>query len=66
MNYRENMFTSQIEERDFAIKPMNCPGCMLYYKSHTHSYRELPLRVRKLAMFIAMSLPDPFGFVSRP
>ena len=32
-NYRENMFTSQIEERDFAIKPMNCPGCMLYYKS---------------------------------
>jgi threonyl-tRNA synthetase len=30
-NYRENMFTSQIEDRDFAIKPMNCPGCMLYY-----------------------------------
>lgn len=48
MNYRENMFTSQIEERDFAIKPMNCPGCMLYYKSHTHSYRELPLRVAEI------------------
>lgn len=48
MNYRENMFTSQIEERDFAIKPMNCPGCMLYYKSHKHSYRELPLRVAEI------------------
>lgn len=48
MNYRENMFTSHIEERDFAIKPMNCPGCMLYYKSHIHSYRELPLRVAEI------------------
>ncbi len=47
-NYRQNMFTSHIEERDFAIKPMNCPGCMLYYKSHTHSYRELPLRVAEI------------------
>lgn len=48
MNYRENMFTSQIENRDFAIKPMNCPGCMLYYKGHTHSYRELPLRIAEI------------------
>ncbi|MBA2368389.1 MAG: threonine--tRNA ligase [Candidatus Protochlamydia sp.] len=47
-NYRENMFTSQVEERDFAIKPMNCPGCMLYYKTHTHSYRELPLRIAEI------------------
>lgn len=47
-NYRQNMFTSQIEERDFAIKPMNCPGCMLYYRSQTHSYRELPLRVAEI------------------
>ena len=47
-NYRQNMFTSQIEERDFAIKPMNCPGCMLYYKSQTHSYRELPLRIAEI------------------
>lgn len=47
-NYKENMFTSQIEERDFAIKPMNCPGCMLYYKSHVHSYRELPLRIGEI------------------
>ncbi|MBA3721122.1 MAG: threonine--tRNA ligase [Parachlamydiaceae bacterium] len=47
-NYRENMFTSQVEDRDFAIKPMNCPGCMLYYKTGIHSYRELPLRVAEI------------------
>lgn len=47
-NYRHNMFTSQVEERDFAIKPMNCPGCMLFYKTHTHSYRELPYRVAEV------------------
>lgn len=47
-NYRQNMFTSQIEERDFAIKPMNCPGCMLFYKSQIHSYRSLPLRVAEI------------------
>lgn len=45
-HYRENMFTSQVsEEREFAIKPMNCPGCMLYYKTYSHSYREFPLRI---------------------
>lgn len=47
-NYRQNMFTSAIEERDFAIKPMNCPGCMLYYRSHSHSYRDLPMRVAEI------------------
>jgi len=47
-HYRENMFTSEIEERAFAIKPMNCPGCMLYYKSHLHSYRDLPLRISEI------------------
>lgn len=47
-NYRQNMFTSQIEDRDFAIKPMNCPGCMLFYASQVHSYRELPLRVAEI------------------
>lgn len=47
-NYRQNMFTSQVEERDFAIKPMNCPGCMLFYKTHIHSYRELPLRIAEI------------------
>lgn len=47
-NYRHNMFTSQIEDHDYAIKPMNCPGCMLYYKGHIHSYRELPLRIAEI------------------
>lgn len=47
-NYRQNMFTSQIEERDFAIKPMNCPGGMLFFLTHNHSYRELPLRVAEI------------------
>lgn len=47
-NYRQNMFTSQIEEREFAIKPMNCPGGILFYKTHSHSYRELPLRIAEV------------------
>lgn len=47
-NYRQNMFTSQIEERDFAIKPMNCPGACLFYRTHIHSYRELPLRIAEV------------------
>lgn len=60
-NYRQNMFTSQIEERDFAIKPMNCPGCMLFYKTHTHSYRELPLRI---AEFGNVHRYEPSGSLS--
>ena len=47
-NYRDNMFTSTIEDREFAIKPMNCPGCMLYYKSNVHSYKEFPLRIAEI------------------
>jgi len=47
-HYRDNMYTSHIEDRDYAIKPMNCPGCMLYYRTATHSYRELPLRVAEI------------------
>lgn len=44
-NYRENMYTTEVEKATFAIKPMNCPGCMLYYGQKQHSYREFPLRV---------------------
>ena len=47
-HYRENMYTFAIEEREFAIKPMNCPGCMLFYRTHLHSYRELPLRISEI------------------
>lgn len=49
-HYRENMYAFSIEDRHFAIKPMNCPGCMLYFKSQSHSYRELPLRVAELGL----------------
>lgn len=47
-NYRANMYTTHVEERDFAIKPMNCPGGMLFYRTHVHSYRELPMRVAEI------------------
>jgi threonyl-tRNA synthetase len=47
-HYRDNMYHFAIEDRHFAIKPMNCPGCMLYFKSASHSYRELPLRISEL------------------
>lgn len=49
-HYKENMYTSVIDETDFAIKPMNCPGGMLVYKMEPHSYRELPLRVGELGL----------------
>ena len=43
-NYRENMFTTESEKREYALKPMNCPGHVLIFKSHLRSYRDLPLR----------------------
>lgn len=47
-NYRENMYTSSIDDVDFAIKPMNCPGGVLAFKYQQHSYRDLPTRVAEL------------------
>ena len=47
-NYRENMYTSEIDEKTFAIKPMNCPGGMLVYKNSLHSYKDLPIRIGEL------------------
>ncbi len=47
-NYKENMYTLKIEDQDYAIKPMNCPGGMLIYNEKIHSYKELPLRVGEL------------------
>ena len=44
-HYRENMYFTSIDERDYAVKPMNCPGGLLVYKSRLHSYREFPLKV---------------------
>lgn len=47
-NYRENMYVSEVDEKLFAIKPMNCPGCMLVYKNGLHSYKDLPIRIGEL------------------
>ena len=47
-NYKENMYTSNIDEKEFAIKPMNCPGGMLVYKNSLHSYKDLPIRCGEL------------------
>lgn len=49
-HYKDNMYTTVIDDTDFAIKPMNCPGGMLVYKSEPHSYRDLPLRVGELGL----------------
>ncbi|MFW5746169.1 MAG: threonine--tRNA ligase [Nanoarchaeota archaeon] len=47
-NYRENMYTLKVDDQDFAVKPMNCPGGLLWYKETLHSYKEFPLRVAEL------------------
>ncbi|SFT84374.1 threonyl-tRNA synthetase [Selenomonas sp. GACV-9] len=49
-HYKENMYFTQIDGEDYAVKPMNCPGGMLVYKSHQHSYRDLPLRLGELGI----------------
>ena len=49
-HYKKNMYTTVIDGEDYAIKPMNCPGGMLVYKSEMHSYRDLPLRVGELGL----------------
>ena len=49
-NYRENMYTTEVDEDEYAIKPMNCPGGMLMYKNRPHSYRELPLRAAEVGL----------------
>ncbi|NLK37589.1 MAG: threonine--tRNA ligase [Epulopiscium sp.] len=49
-HYKDNMYTTQIDEADYSIKPMNCPGGMLVYKQEMHSYRDLPLRVGEIGL----------------
>lgn len=49
-HYQQNMYTTVIDEEDFAIKPMNCPGGILVYKTKMHSYRDLPLRIGELGL----------------
>lgn len=49
-HYRENMYTTVIDETDFAVKPMNCPGGMLVYMQGQHSYRDLPIRMGEIGL----------------
>ncbi|MEW6726779.1 MAG: threonine--tRNA ligase [Bacillota bacterium] len=49
-HYKENMYFTKIDESDYAVKPMNCPGGILLYKSKVHSYRELPIRLAELGL----------------
>lgn len=49
-NYRENIYITEIDDRAYAVKPMNCPGGMLYYKEHQYSYRQFPMRVAEIGL----------------
>ncbi len=49
-HYKDNMYTTVIDDEDYAVKPMNCPGGMLVYKNEPHSYRDLPMRVAELGL----------------
>ncbi len=49
-HYKDNMYTTVIDEHDFCVKPMNCPGGMLVYKQDMHSYRDLPMRVGEIGL----------------
>lgn len=49
-HYKENMYFTKIDDEDFAVKPMNCPGSILTYKTQSHSYRDLPLKLAELGL----------------
>ena len=49
-HYKENMYFTKIDDEDYAVKPMNCPGAILTYNTHPHSYRELPLKMAELGL----------------
>ncbi|TSC93523.1 MAG: threonyl-tRNA synthetase, partial [Candidatus Berkelbacteria bacterium Athens1014_28] len=49
-HYKENMYFTKIDDRDFAVKPMNCPGAILFYKEKLHSYREFPLKIAEVGL----------------
>lgn len=63
--FKENMFTTKYEGRDFAVKPMNCPGGMLVYKTSPKSYRDLPMRVGELGSVHRIELSGTLGGLMR-
>ncbi|MBQ0067727.1 MAG: threonine--tRNA ligase, partial [Phascolarctobacterium sp.] len=64
-HYKENMYFTQIDEADYAVKPMNCPGGMLVYKQHMHSYKELPIRAGELGLVHRHELSGALHGLSR-
>jgi len=63
--YRENIFLTEYEKREFAVKPMNCPGGMLVYKNRPKSYKDLPLRVAELGIVHRQELSGVLGGLFR-
>jgi len=63
--YKENIFLTKYENRDFAVKPMNCPGAMLVYKSRPRSYKELPLRLSEVGVVHRQELSGTLGGLFR-
>lgn len=65
LHYRENMYTTQVDAEEFALKPMNCPGHMLIYKNKPHSYRELPIRIAEYGHVHRHELSGALGGMMR-
>ncbi|MEK6760881.1 MAG: threonine--tRNA ligase [Nanoarchaeota archaeon] len=63
--YKENIFLTKYENRDFAVKPMNCPGAMLVFKSKSRSYKELPLRLSEIGVVHRQELSGTLGGLFR-
>lgn len=64
-NYRENMYLTKIDKTNYAIKPMNCPGCLIYYNSNQYSYRQLPLRIAEIGHVHRHELKGALGGLFR-
>ncbi|WAH36239.1 threonine--tRNA ligase [Alicyclobacillus dauci] len=64
-HYMDNMYTTQVDENEFALKPMNCPGHMLIYKNKQHSYRELPIRIAEYGHVHRHELSGSLGGMMR-
>ncbi len=64
-HFKDDMFTFKVEGRDFALKPMNCPGHMLYFKQGLYSYKDLPLRLAELTTLYRNELSGALGGMTR-
>ncbi|MFC1755025.1 threonine--tRNA ligase [Thermoproteota archaeon] len=64
-NYRENMYLTKVDDVDYAIKPMNCPGGILVYKEHLHSYREFPIKAGEIGLVHRHELSGVIGGMMR-